>query len=111
MEYLGEHLLPGKIGHFFSVLSFAASFVALIAYFKATNAKTPEEERSWRRMARTAYLIDVVAVFSVLLTIIYIINARLFEAGRLRPNTCLPVSGKRRKAVFFCGPSGTAYSG
>jgi cytochrome c-type biogenesis protein CcmF len=79
MEYLGEHLLPGKIGHFFSVLSFAASFVALIAYFKATNAKTPEEERSWRRMARTAYLIDVVAVFSVLLTIIYIINARLFE--------------------------------
>jgi cytochrome c-type biogenesis protein CcmF len=79
MEYLGEHLLPGKIGHFFSVLSFAASFVALLAYFKATNAKTPEEERSWRRMARTAYLIDVVAVFSVLLTIIYIINARLFE--------------------------------
>jgi cytochrome c-type biogenesis protein CcmF len=79
MEYLGEHLLPGKIGHFFAVLSFAASFVAMIAYFKATNAKTPEEENSWRRMARTAFMIDVFAVFVVLITIIYIINARLFE--------------------------------
>jgi cytochrome c-type biogenesis protein CcmF len=79
MEYLGEHLLPGKLGHFFAVLSFAASLVAMIAYGKATNAKTPEEEKSWRRMARTAFMIDVVAVFSVLFTIIYIINARLFE--------------------------------
>ncbi len=79
MEYVGEHLLPGRLGHFFAILSFAASFVALISYFKATNARTPEEEASWRRMARTAYLIDVAAVFAVLLTIIYIINARLFE--------------------------------
>ncbi len=79
MEYLGEHLLPGKIGHFFAVLSFAASFVAMIAYFKATNAKTREEENSWRKMARTAFMIDVLGVFCVLFTIIYIIRARLFE--------------------------------
>ncbi len=79
MEYLGEHLLPGKLGHFFAILSLAASFVAMIAYFKATNAKTPQEENSWRRMARTAFMIDVAAVFSVLFTIIYIIRARYFE--------------------------------
>ncbi len=53
MEYVGEHLLPGKLGHFFAVLSLGASFVAMIAYFKATNAKTPQEEDRWRRMART----------------------------------------------------------
>jgi cytochrome c-type biogenesis protein CcmF len=79
MDYLGEHLLPGKIGHFFAILSFAASFVAMIAYFKATNAKTPEEENSWRKMARNAFMIDVLGVFCVLFTIIYIIRARLFE--------------------------------
>ncbi len=79
MEYVGEHLLPGRIGHFFAVLSFAASFVAMIAYFKATNAKTPGEEDSWRRMARRAFMIDVFAVFAVLFTIIYIISTRLFE--------------------------------
>jgi hypothetical protein len=65
MEYIGEHLLPGKIGHFFALLSFAASFVALIAYFKATTAKTTEEETGWRRMARMAFRIDVFSVFAV----------------------------------------------
>jgi len=79
MEYIGEHLLPGKIGHFFAVLSLASSFVALIAYFKATNAKTPEEEQSWRKMGRIAFGIDMLAVFSVLFTIIYIVSNRLFE--------------------------------
>jgi cytochrome c-type biogenesis protein CcmF len=79
MEYIGEHLLPGKLGHFLVVLSFAASFVAMVAYFKATNARTPDEENSWRRMGRIAFRINVLAVFAVLATIIYIISSRLFE--------------------------------
>ena len=79
MEYVGEHLLPGKIGHFFALLSFAASFVALIAYYKTTTAKTSEEEKSWKQMARMAFGLDVLSVFSVLFTIIYLISNHLFE--------------------------------
>jgi cytochrome c-type biogenesis protein CcmF len=79
MEYLGEHLLPGRLGHFFAILSFAASFVALIAYFKAAQAKLPEEQNGWRRMGRIAYCIDVFAVFAVVATIFYIVSNRLFE--------------------------------
>ena len=79
MEYVGEHLLPGKLGHFFALLSFAASFVAMIAYFKATNAKTPEEENSWRRMARLAFGTGVFSVFAVYSCIVYIIWNHLFE--------------------------------
>ncbi|MBS1603314.1 MAG: cytochrome c biogenesis protein CcsA [Bacteroidetes bacterium] len=79
MEYVGEHLLPGHIGHFFALLSFAAAFVATISYFKATNAGSIEEEKSWRRMARIGFGINVLAAYSVLATIIYIIRARLFE--------------------------------
>src|ERR1700744_732051 len=79
MEYIGEHLLPGKIGHFFALLSFAASFVALIAYFKAANARTTEEEVGWQRMARMAFRIDVFSVFAVFFTIIYIVANHLFE--------------------------------
>jgi cytochrome c-type biogenesis protein CcmF len=79
MQYIGEHLLPGRVGHFFALLSFAASLVALIAYFKATNARLPEEQQSWRRMARIAFGVDVLSVFAVFATIIYIISSRLFE--------------------------------
>ncbi len=38
MEYIGEHLLPGKIGHFFLLLSFVASLLAMIAYFLPLSA-------------------------------------------------------------------------
>ena len=79
MEYLGEHLLPGRLGHFFAILSFAASFVALIAYFKATQAKLPDEQNGWRRLGRIAFAIDVFAIYAVIATIIYIISSRLFE--------------------------------
>jgi len=79
MEFIGEHLLPGKLGHFFALLSFAASLVAVIAYFKATNAKDPAEADSWRKMGRKAFIIDVIAVYAVFATIIYIVAARLFE--------------------------------
>ncbi|HVU55467.1 MAG TPA: cytochrome c biogenesis protein CcsA [Puia sp.] len=79
MEYIGEHLLPGKIGHFFAVLSLASSLVACISYFKATKAKDPGEANSWKKLARRAFGIDVLSVFFVLITIIYIIGNRLFE--------------------------------
>jgi cytochrome c-type biogenesis protein CcmF len=79
MQFIGEHLLPGRLGHFFVVLSFAASLVAMIAFFKATNAQNPEEQKSWRRMGRIAFFVDVFAVYAVLATIICIISGRLFE--------------------------------
>ena len=79
MEFLGEHLLPGKLGHFFALLSFASSLVAVIAFFKATNARDTAEADSWRRMGRKAFILDVVSVYAVLATIIYIVAARRFE--------------------------------
>ncbi|MBS1665078.1 MAG: cytochrome c biogenesis protein CcsA, partial [Bacteroidetes bacterium] len=79
MDYIGEHLLPGKMGHFFALLSFAASFVAMIAYFKATNAKSLEEEKSWKKMARIAFGLDVFGVYAAFAIIIYMVKAHLFE--------------------------------
>ena len=79
MEFLGEHLLPGKLGHFFVVLSFASSLVAVIAYFKATNANDPAEADGWRKMGRKAFILDVIGVYACLATIIYIISTHKFE--------------------------------
>ena len=55
MDYVGEHLMPGKLGQFFVVLSFAGSLVATISYFKTSTSKSIEETASWKRMARFAF--------------------------------------------------------
>jgi cytochrome c-type biogenesis protein CcmF len=79
MEYIGEHLLPGKLGHLAVFLSFASTLVALIAFFKASVAKNIEEELSWKRFARIAFALDFFAILSVFGTILYIVSHHLFE--------------------------------
>lgn len=37
MDYIGEHRLPGQLGHLFIVLSLVASLVATFCYYKATT--------------------------------------------------------------------------
>ena len=79
MDYVGEHLMPGKLGQFFVVLSFAASLVATLSYFKSANAKSIEESASWKRMARFSFLLSTISVFIVFATIYYIIRNHYFE--------------------------------
>jgi len=111
MEYVGEHLMPGKLGQFFVVLAFAASVVATMAYFKMANAKSVAETISWRKMARVAFLLNMGSVFIVFATIFYIIRQHYFEynfawehsSRSLDPKYMLSCIWKRRKEVFYCG--------
>ncbi|MBK7883176.1 MAG: hypothetical protein IPJ81_04745 [Chitinophagaceae bacterium] len=58
MEFAGEHLLPGKIGHFFVILGFVASLLATIFFYTAScvGIKNTEEKNTWLRFARGAFL-------------------------------------------------------
>ncbi len=79
MDYVGEHLMPGKLGQFFVVLSFAGSLVATFAYFKSAQSKSLEEAASWKKMARFVFFLNTLAVFIVFATIYYIIHSHYFE--------------------------------
>lgn len=80
MEYQGEHLLIGQLGHFAAVLSFVASIIATYAYFKATQTSAVAElHRSWKKLARTAFIIETVAVVAILVLLYIIIYNHYFE--------------------------------
>lgn len=79
MKYIGEHLLPGQLGHFLIVLSLVASLVATIAYFKASNATSPQDHDSWKKLARFAFLIDAGAVLTVFGILFFIISSHYHE--------------------------------
>ncbi|WP_276483218.1 cytochrome c biogenesis protein CcsA [Paraflavitalea pollutisoli] len=79
MDYIGEHLLPGQLGHFLVLLSLVASIVAFIAYFKSANAKQVDEAVSWRKIGRIAFMTDAFSVIAVFLIILYIIVQHYFE--------------------------------
>jgi cytochrome c-type biogenesis protein CcmF len=79
MDYIGEHLMPGKLGQFFVVLAFAASFVATLSYFKSANGKSPDDQEAWKRLGRLAFYINAISVFIVFATIYYIVKNHYFE--------------------------------
>src|SRR5690242_3226715 len=79
MNYIGEHLLPGQLGHFLLVLSLVSSLVATIAFFRAASVTSLEDQQSWKRIARTAFIIDAVAVLSIFCVIYYVIANHYFE--------------------------------
>lgn len=79
MEYLGEHLLPGQIGHFLAVLSLVASLVATIAFFKASRSLEPVQRTAWLKLARISFLLETIAVVGMFVTLYYIISNHLFE--------------------------------
>ena len=79
MKYIGEHLLPGQLGHFLIVLSLIASLVATIAYFKAANATTPQDHDSWKKLARAAFFIDAFSVLTTFGIIFFIIANHYHE--------------------------------
>lgn len=79
MNYIGEHLFPGQLGHFLLILSLVSSLVATIAYFRSTNVIVPADQQSWKRIARIAFLVDAAAVMVVFGIIYYIIANHYFE--------------------------------
>ena len=76
VNYVGENLLPGKIGQFFVILSFGAALLSLISYFFAT--KEPEHS-AWKKIARISFWVNMIAVVSIGTILFYIIYNHLFE--------------------------------
>lgn len=79
MNYIGEHLFPGQLGHFFAILSLVASLIATAAFFKANKAVTASEKQSWLRMARVSFLLETISVLVVIGCVYYILGHHLFE--------------------------------
>lgn len=79
MDYVGEFLVPGKIGHFLAILSFVASLVASFSYFKAIRPESYETGKTWQKIARWAFALETLAVTGLFVTLYYIISAHLFE--------------------------------
>lgn len=76
--FVGEHLLPGKLGQFFIILSFGTALVALVSYFFATINKN-KEDYSWSNLGRWAYRLNLLAVIGIGSCLFYIIYNHLFE--------------------------------
>ncbi|MBR9920835.1 MAG: cytochrome c biogenesis protein CcsA [Bacteroidetes bacterium] len=77
IQYIGEHLLPGKLGHFAIILGFVSALFAAFSYFQANRKE--EVNNSWRTFGRIGFLVHGLAVFTVISTIFYVMVQHYYE--------------------------------
>lgn len=106
MEYIGEFLLPGQLGHFFAVLSLVASLLATYAYFTALKA-LPNGSKSWLFIARVAFAAETIAVVGLFVCLYFIISQHLFEYKYAWQHSSRSLQFKYLLSCFWEGQEGS----
>ena len=107
IQYVGENLLPGQLGHFTLILSFVGALMAAVAYFFATNNRTNESYDSWRNLGRLAFGVHGVSVFVIIGTIFYLMINQLFEYSYAYEHTSPDLPMKYIASAFWEGQEGS----
>jgi cytochrome c-type biogenesis protein CcmF len=79
MEYTGEHLLPGKIGHFLIIISFIASLLATYSYFRSFRSLDVADQNRWKKLGRIAFFADAISVLGVFVILYFLISNHRYE--------------------------------
>ncbi len=79
MEYQGEQLIWGNIGHLFVLLSFVASLFASISFFFSAQSKLIANETNWHKLGKTSFIIHCLSVFGIFAILFYLIFNHRYE--------------------------------
>ncbi|RYY97583.1 MAG: cytochrome c assembly protein [Chitinophagaceae bacterium] len=120
MDFIGEHLLPGRIGHFFVILSLVASLAATVCYFLATRSAlavqradgNPFTSRTtgsvaWMRLARIFFIAECVSILAIFGILFYIISNHLFEFKYAWQHSSRSLEAKYLLSCFWEGQEGS----
>ncbi|RYZ27370.1 MAG: cytochrome c assembly protein, partial [Chitinophagaceae bacterium] len=118
-NYIGEHLLPGQLGHFFLLLSFISSIGATVSYFlsvqkgkKLTTGNWQDlandgESNRWKKLGRIFFIVEVISVFAVFAILFYIISNHYFEYKYAWQHSSKSLEPKYLLSCFWEGQEGS----
>jgi cytochrome c-type biogenesis protein CcmF len=107
MDFIGEQLLPGKLGHFFILLSFTASLAATVSYFISAQKRDLAEKVQWRNAARIFFIAETVSIISIFALLFYIISNHLFEFKYAWQHSSRSLETKYLLSCFWEGQEGS----
>ncbi len=109
MEFAGEHLRPGNLGHFFVITSFVAALFSAFSYFRSAQTERGDlkASNSWLLMGRNGFIIHAAAVFGIFITLYYIISNHLFEYHYAWEHSSRALQPKYLLSCFWEGQQGS----
>ena len=76
IQYIGEHLLPGRLGHFFVLAAFVTALLSILSYRKTVLNPL---DQSWLRLSRVAWGIHSFSILAVIGLIFYLMVNQMYE--------------------------------
>jgi cytochrome c-type biogenesis protein CcmF len=76
INYIGEHLLIGNIGHAFIVLSLVASFVSAVSYYFYSKEVLTSE---WKKIANYSFTIHSISIIGIAATLFFMLFNHYYE--------------------------------
>jgi cytochrome c-type biogenesis protein CcmF len=107
MDFTGENLLPGKLGHFFILFSFVASLAATICYIVSARDKNPLVQNQWLRAARIFFITETISIISIFVLLFYIISNHMFEFKYAWQHSSRTLEPKYLLSCFWEGQEGS----
>lgn len=108
-QFIGEHLLPGKLGHFFAITAFVTALFSAISYWRSaqTEATDAGSSRTWLLFGRNSFVIHSAAIAGIFIALFYIISNHLFEYHYAWRHSDLSLSPKYLLSCFWEGQEGS----
>lgn len=107
MDFLNEALMPGKIGHFFVLLSLVSSIGATVCYFLSARKPLALQATQLRTAARIFFVAESLSVLFIFGILFYIIANHLFEYKYAWQHSSRSLEMKYLLACFWEGQEGS----
>ncbi|MBS1773250.1 MAG: cytochrome c biogenesis protein CcsA [Bacteroidetes bacterium] len=109
VQFIGEHLMPGKLGHFFVITAFVMALFSCFSYWLAavSEDKDVQGSRGWLLFGRNGFIIHSAAIVGIFATLFYVISNHLFEYHYAWRHSDLSLSPKYLLSCFWEGQEGS----
>ncbi len=107
MQYFGEHLWPGRLGHFGVILGFVSSLLAMTAYFFATQRGDSPEASTWKKIGRGAFIAHAAGIFTIIGMLFFVMIKQYYEYQYVQAHVSEDLDFKYIFSAFWEGQEGS----
>ena len=107
IEYLGEHLWVGTVGHLSIIMGFVASLFTAFTYYRCTQTRGTELSEGWRTLGRIGWMVHSVCVFSLFGVILYAMSQYYYEYQYVQAHVSDDLPMRYILSAFWEGQEGS----
>jgi cytochrome c-type biogenesis protein CcmF len=108
-QFIGEHLWPGQLGHFFVITAFVGALMSAFCYWRAVihESKDLVASSAWIKLGRGSFVFHTLSIIGIFSMLYYIITHHLFEYNYAFQHSSKALPMKYLLSCFWEGQEGS----